>query len=57
MSDHAHNHTNGDDFVIGFSLGPFGRMVRLLAALYFLLFFCSSSTDEQYRAAGRHVAL
>jgi Family of unknown function (DUF6410) len=39
MSTQTHTHPLGDDFVIGFHIGPFGRYARLIFALYFLVFF------------------
>lgn len=34
-----HGTTRDNDFVIGYHIGPFGRWVRLIFAVYFLVFF------------------
>ena len=41
MTSHAHplTYAGGDDFVLGYHIGPFGRFARLIFAVYFLVFF------------------
>ena len=41
MASHAHPqaHAGGEDFVIGYHIGPFGRWARLIFAIYYLVFF------------------
>ncbi|MCH8202381.1 MAG: hypothetical protein IH996_04695 [Proteobacteria bacterium] len=41
MTSHAHplTYAGGDDFVIGYHIGPFGRFARLIFAVYYLIFF------------------
>lgn len=41
MTSHAHplTHSGGNDFVIGYHIGPFGRWARLIFAVYYLVFF------------------